>query len=219
MPGFKNGKIPPDYDGHEIPWIKGGDLPKIKQQIESEKSLYEIFRKVQADNAHIKGIDEIMCMAIEEWFQQDVNLVQNITVQPLTAELQSDSEKDVVISALSGMLDIQRNCVHEGFGINDYMLGMYNGLALALSVVTGKEPEWYTDIGNINDIADSIISGMQDGVNEQCELPTFLKDAIENLKKGGNATMSDIDEMVKTMQADVPEYDDSEEEEYEEDEE
>lgn len=53
------------------------------------------------------------------------------------------------VGAIKGLLAMQREAC-----VCDYQIGLYNGLVLALSVLTGKEPEFYEqEGGNENGIS------------------------------------------------------------------
>lgn len=49
-------------------------------------------------------------------------------------------ERDRIASALMDLLRVQKSCIDD-----EYMKGLYNGLALSLSVITGDSPVFAPD--------------------------------------------------------------------------
>lgn len=61
----------------------------------------------------------------------------------LDEKVKNNKEKEEEIKVLNNLVEIQRTCIKNE---NDrYMIGLYNGLVLAKSVIEGSEPLFYEE--------------------------------------------------------------------------
>ena len=74
-------------------------------------------------------------------FRQDVKEIFADKVAEQAAVLLGTKAEEI-----QGLLDVQVNMC-----VSDYQIGLYNGLVLALSVLTGKEPVFYEQKGDSED--------------------------------------------------------------------
>ena len=164
-------------EGKSFKWIKGKDLV---QQASEGKTLWETFLGIRADNAHIKDVWEIMCMAIEEWHKQHVDVV-NVTNCTTGVEYAAELQEipDYTEQSLRNLIQVQyQSCTKTGCRdemARQYMVGMYNGLALAYSTYKGEEPVWFDDVYEGEDLGP-------------------MMDEIQRDVPGGCAPASDFDE-------------------------
>ena len=85
---------------------------------------------------------------MDEKFRQEVKEMLENKVQEEAAGLLGEK-----VDAIAELLSIQEGACNCG---SEYQIGLYNGLAIGLSVLTGKEPEFYCikEGGNENGVSE-----------------------------------------------------------------
>ena len=66
-------------------------------------------------------------------------------VSNLEKKRKVNNEKEEEIKILNNLVEIQRSCIKNAD--DRYMIGLYNGLVLAKSVIEGNEPLFYEEEG------------------------------------------------------------------------